>query len=244
MTNWEHGDSPRLLIIDDNPSIHRDFDLVFVDELQNADLEADEQRIYGQQPRLGINKPTYRLDHALSGLEGIEKVRQALVTGQPYHLAFVDIRMPGIDGVETIERVWQLDPRLQVVICTAYADYSWGDLERRLGPTDKLLVLKKPFDNIEVTQLASTLTAKWLLAQQAALKLEQMELLVAQRTQKLLELQRGERREGGEPLRPHTEAALPAAAEAHSTAKEPPLILVVADTPETGRAISQGLGPD
>ncbi len=66
---------------------------------------------------------------------------------------------------------------------------SQEDLTRRLGHTDKLLLLKKPFDSIEVTQLARTLTEKWYLAWQAALKLEQMELLVSQRTQKLLELQ-------------------------------------------------------
>jgi YesN/AraC family two-component response regulator len=107
-------------------------------------------------------------------------------------MAFVDIRMPGIDGVEAVARIWKIDPAIQIVICTAFADYSQEDLTARLGQTDKLLVLKKPFDTIEVTQLAGTLTAKWFLARQAALKMEQMELLVARRTERVLDLQRRE----------------------------------------------------
>src|SRR3989442_8721770 len=189
MMTW-NSDIARILIVDDNPSIHRDFDLVLLEEGHNVALEADEARLYGEASRPKIWRRRYELDHALSGFEGVEKVEQALAKGRPYQLAFVDIRMPGIDGVETIERIWRIDVAVQIVICTAYADYSWEDLAQRLGQTDKLLLLKKPFDNLEVTQLASTLTEKWFLARQAALKQEQMELLVAQRTQKLLALQR------------------------------------------------------
>jgi CheY-like chemotaxis protein len=180
----------RILIIDDNPRIHRDFELVLLDESENSELDADERRLYGLKPGASAQRPSYCLDHAHSGLEGIDKTKQAVKEGRFYQLAFVDIRMPGIDGVETIERIWQVDPNMQIVICTAYADYSQEDLIRRLGHTDKLLLLKKPFDSIEVTQLARTLTEKWRLARQAALKLEQMELLVSQRTQKILALQR------------------------------------------------------
>ena len=179
-TNSENGQLPRILIIDDNPRIHRDFELVLCEESGNSELDSDERRIYGLTIGTNIKKPVYALEHAHSGDEGIEIVKRGLAEKQYYHLAFVDIRMPGLDGVETIARIWQIDPRIQIVICTAYADYSQEDLILKLGQTDKLLVLKKPFDNIEVTQLAMTLTAKWLLARQAALKLEHLELLVSQ----------------------------------------------------------------
>ena len=183
---------PRILVIDDNPNIHRDFELVFADESRNHELEADERRVFGNEASPAAASHDYDIDHALSGLEGVEKVSQAIREKRPFQMAFVDIRMPGIDGVETIKRMWQVDPRIQAVICTAYADYSQEDLTQLLGHTDKLLLLKKPFDSIEVTQLARTLTEKWFLARQAALKMEEMELLVARRTQKLLELQRQE----------------------------------------------------
>ena len=70
---------------------------------------------------------------------------------------------PGWDGVETINRLWQECPELQVVLCTAYADYSWQEIQEALGKNDSLLILKKPFDNVEVLQLAQALTRKWEL---------------------------------------------------------------------------------
>jgi CheY-like chemotaxis protein/AraC-like DNA-binding protein len=183
---------PRILIVDDNPNIHRDFELVFDTDFKNLDLDVEEEKLFGDSAAGPTHHSAYELDHAFSGLEGVEKVSQSLAADRHYQLAFVDIRMPGIDGVEAVARIWKIDPAIQIVICTAFADYSQEDLTARLGHTDKLLVLKKPFDTIEVTQLAGTLTAKWFLARQAALKMEQMELLVARRTEKVLDLQRRE----------------------------------------------------
>ncbi len=236
MMKWEESAAPRILVIDDNPSIHRDFDWVLLDNTSNKELEAEERRLYGQESRPGITKPPFAVDHAVSGLEGVEKLKQALNEGRAYQLAFVDIRMPGIDGVETIQRLWKLDQRLQVVICTAYADYSWEDLVLRLGQTDKLLVLKKPFDNIEVVLLASTLCEKWLLARQAALKLEEMELLVARRTQRLLEMRGSDTSVTAAPSGGNTEPG--------ETEKELPLILIAANDPELSRLVRQALEAD
>jgi PAS domain S-box-containing protein len=113
-------------------------------------------------------------------------VQAKVAEGQPYALAFVDVRMPpGWDGVETIKQLWQVDPNLQVVICTAYSDYSWTDIYAKLGHSDSLLILKKPFDNIEVIQLAHALTRKWQTTQQARAKMEDLDLMVARRTAEL-----------------------------------------------------------
>ena len=69
-------------------------------------------------------------------------VHQATAAGNPYALAFVDVRMPpGWDGIETIDRLWQTDPNLHVVICTPYSDYSWERMEERLGRSDRLFIL-------------------------------------------------------------------------------------------------------
>ena len=113
-------------------------------------------------------------------------VQKALAENDPYTLAFVDIRMPpGWDGVETLERLWECSPDIQAVICTAYSDYSWDDISRRLGQTDSLLILKKPFDTAEVLQVAHALTRKWALDGQAKLRMEDLDRMVRERTQEL-----------------------------------------------------------
>ena len=113
-------------------------------------------------------------------------VQRVVAEGRPYAMAFVDVRMPpGWDGVETIARIWQVDPEMQIVICTAYSDYSWEEMVKKLGKSDKLVILKKPFDNIEALQLAAALTEKWNLARQARSQLTGLERLVEERTREL-----------------------------------------------------------
>lgn len=192
MVPFEETTSVRVLIIDDNPTVHDAFKDILRQRSRNDELDAEEAALFGQPATAESQAPEFELDHALSGPEGIEKVRVALAANRPYQVVFVDIRMPGMDGVETIAEVWKLDARIQTVICTAYADYEWADLAGKFGPTDRLLVLKKPFHNIEAMQLASTLGRKWFLGKAAAIQFEQMETLVAQRTQKLLEFHRRE----------------------------------------------------
>ncbi|HWD94328.1 MAG TPA: response regulator [Verrucomicrobiae bacterium] len=192
---FEELTSVRVLIIDDNPTVHDAFKEILGQRSRNDELDADEAVLFGPAATVESETPVFELDHALSGPEGIEKVRTALAAERPYQVAFVDIRMPGMDGMETIAEVWKLDGRIQTVICTAYADYEWADLAKRFGPTDRLLVLKKPFHNIEAMQLASTLGRKWFLGKAAAIQFEQMETLVAQRTQKLVEFHRREHRQ-------------------------------------------------
>ena len=126
------------------------------------------------------------LDSAYQGAEALDKVKASLEAELPYAMAFIDMRMPpGWDGVETVEKLWQVDPALQIVICTAYSDYSWTEVLTKLEVCDRLLILKKPFDAIEVYQLASTLTTKWTLAKQASFKMDTLEQAVETRTREL-----------------------------------------------------------
>jgi len=173
----------RILLVDDTPSIHEDFRKILtplVDE--SPDLDLMEAALFGQEIKTSSVLP-FELDSAYQGQEGLQKVEQAVACGQPYALAFVDMRMPqGWDGAETIEHLWQVDPNLQVVVCTAYTDYSWDDLLERLHGHDRLVILKKPFDNIEVQQLANTLTNKWEMTERANLQMHRLEELVEERT--------------------------------------------------------------
>lgn len=227
----------RILIIDDNQDIHRDFRVAFLHDSPDPDLQACEDLVFPGEIRHRPCPPEYEMEHALSGLEGIEKLKHALAKERPFQLAFVDIRMPGMDGVETVSQLWRIDPLIQIVLVTAYADYSWDELALRLRRTDKLLMLKKPFEYIEVIQMASTLTEKWFLGRQAALKLEQMELLVAKRTQKLLELQRIE----AENVQSR-EAAPSEIIEGAAANQEPSVVLVVGANGNDAQNITAALG--
>ena len=117
----------------------------------------------------------------MQGQEGLTKLEEALCKpDNPFTVAFVDMRMPpGWDGVQTIQRLWQADPNVQVVICTAYSDYSWEEISKKLGLTDRLLILKKPFDPVEIIQIATSLSEKWSLAGKAQLKMDELEHMVA-----------------------------------------------------------------
>jgi signal transduction histidine kinase/ActR/RegA family two-component response regulator len=89
------------------------------------------------------------------------------------------MRMPGLDGMQTIQALWRDDPRLQVVLCTAYSDRSWSELCAVLGVTDRLLVLRKPFDPVEVVQLALALGEKWRLAREGEAALRARDAFLA-----------------------------------------------------------------
>ncbi|MBW8831206.1 MAG: response regulator [Burkholderiales bacterium] len=174
----------RILLADDMPAIHADFRKILAPQApEYAELGAVETVLFGDEPKAAANAIAFELESAYQGQEALAMVQASLSAGLPYALAFVDMRMPpGWDGVETIERLWQADSRLQVVICTAYSDTSWEEVLPRLGARDRLLILKKPFDPIEVRQLANALTAKWEMTEQAAAQLRMLEEAVRERT--------------------------------------------------------------
>ncbi len=177
----------RILVIDDNPDIHQDFKGVLQPEQPDSELEELETELFGADapdPRTVVD---YDVTYASQGQEGMELVKKAQEEGRPYQLAFVDMLMPpGWDGLKTIEHIWSIDSEIQVVICSAYSDQSWGEITSRLGRTESLLILKKPFDCAEVSQLAAALTEKWLLNRKAQLRMVELEDMVASRTDELM----------------------------------------------------------
>ena len=175
------SDAIRVLVIDDQESIHEDFrKIVRSEERDDHDINKEAAALFGDSAE--DNEPTERfeIDSAHQGEEGLAMVQEALRNNRPYPMAFVDVRMPpGWDGVETIQRIWEVDPEILIVLCTAYSDHTWEDIVARLGRTDHLLILKKPFDNIEVRQLVLALTKRWYLARQAEMTLNDLEQRVA-----------------------------------------------------------------
>lgn len=153
----------RVLVIDDEASVRNAYlSSLSPTKAGSAALDALDAALFsgGKQGPLSA-APEFEVDTAQQGEEGLAKVERAVLDGRPYGMAFVDMRMPpGWDGVETIERLWKADPGLEVVVCTAYSDKPWEDVARRLGQTHRLLLLRKPFDVAEVSQLAYSLASK------------------------------------------------------------------------------------
>ena len=177
----------RILIVDDTASIHQDFrKILCADANGEPSLENLEETLFGTAPKV---RQAFKLDSAYQGEEALELVNRALAANAPYALVFIDMRMPpGWDGLQTIEQLWNVDPNLQIALCTAYSDYSFEAIEARLKYNDQLLILKKPFDHLEIRQMASALTWKWQLAQDIALKVIGLERTIEERVQELLKV--------------------------------------------------------
>ncbi|MEO5915820.1 MAG: response regulator [Luteolibacter sp.] len=197
----------RILVVDDNAAIHEDFRKILAMDSTRNEFEQEDAIFFGTDSATPDEAP-FELDFASQGREALEKVIAANQSGRPYSVVFMDVRMPpGWDGIETTARLWDIDPDLQVVICTAYSDYSWEEMVGRLGRTDRLLILKKPFDVIEVVQCAHALAGKWSLLQQTRRHAESLESTVRARTSELeiansqLESEIVERRRSEEALR-------------------------------------------
>jgi len=166
----------RVLVIDDSPEIQDAFRGILT---QPSGFRGEPE---GQNESAAL--PRFEVDCADDGEQGIERVRQAIAAKHPYALAFVDGRMPGMDGVTTIEHLWKIDPTLELTLCTGFCDATPEELARRLKRID-LLILKKPFDYTVARQLAYSLTEKWRLTRESKYYSENLEALVKARTREL-----------------------------------------------------------
>ncbi|XVN14632.1 EAL domain-containing protein [Pseudomonas corrugata] len=177
----------RILVVDDTPAIHQDFRKILSPGSGSDDSLDDTESLLFGTPQ--VNRLQFQIDSAYQGEEALELVKRAQAEGQPYALVFADMRMPpGWDGLQTIERLWQADPRLQIALCTAFSDYTWETMSERIEFDDQLLILKKPFDTLEIRQMASAMTWKWQLAQDAARKMRSLERTIEERVQELLKV--------------------------------------------------------
>jgi two-component system NtrC family sensor kinase len=166
-TSAQRPQAPRrILIIDDNTRIHDDFRKLLSPQASSGVLDEAETALFGQPPPHGRAESPFVIDTAIQGRDGLECVKRSLRGGQPYAMAFVDMRMPpGWDGVETVSHLWGVDPNIEVVICSAYFDYSWNEVMKRLARPDRVRLLLKPFSSKDAIELAWERTNRWLARQ-------------------------------------------------------------------------------
>lgn len=188
MTNPTLLDEARILIIDDTTSIHDDFrKILYYPQRPSIDLATLHAAIFNEKPAIEVGS-RFQVDCVAQGADGVAKAGAALAASTPYAVAFVDMRMPpGWDGIRTTKELWAVDPAIQVVICSAYSDRTWEEMVTQLGRSDNLLILKKPFDNIEVLQFAHALSAKWEITRRDRERMADLDERVRQRTVELRE---------------------------------------------------------
>jgi len=181
------SDNHRILIADDLPDIHEDYRKILTPRTSSVLCV---EGVADFAPHFTLprkdTQTSFQLETVMQGEDAIRAVTRARTEGEPFAMVFLDVRMPpGIDGIETALRLREIDPSLQVVLCTAYSDYSFADISRRFKESDSLLILKKPFDPAEVQQLAQTLCRKWTLSEENKKLLNDLEIRVSLRTAEL-----------------------------------------------------------
>ncbi len=153
----------RILVIDDNPAFHEEIRAV----LCQSDLPSEYMRgltsdLFDNDPAIEQIQVTNSVEAALSGEEGLEKIRLSMQQQQPFMMAFVEMRMQhGWSGLETLQQIWRLSPDMQVVLCTADVHFPWAEIQTSLPQSKHSLILKKPFDTVEVRQLVEAMANRW-----------------------------------------------------------------------------------
>jgi diguanylate cyclase (GGDEF)-like protein len=176
----------RVLVIDDDPTIHDEFQKILGPERGPEAALLDAERAPSGANSTQSSRQCFEVDTALQGQTGVELLQRALEAGRPYALAFVEMhKSRGTDGLETIQRLWAVDPHLQVVMSSRHCDYDWNQVVARLDHPDKLLVVKQPFDPIEVRQCTNSLARKWQNEQTLRRHVESLEQVIEDRTRGL-----------------------------------------------------------
>ncbi len=170
----------RILVVDDNRNIHEDFRRVLTNhkspEMDQA-IHDLENTLFGDEDTDSTPRFYYRIDSAFSGEEALVMMTRAQEENDPYSLVFTDVRMaPGLDGVQLVGEIWKIAPHTEMVIVTAFSDYSWEEMIEKIGMSDHLLFLRKPFDTVTIKQIATTLTKKWSLGVLARKQMESLEM--------------------------------------------------------------------
>lgn len=183
----------RILIADDNASIHSDIKTILSGTRHaSVELRELERELFEDETHLegsATDKYGYVYDHAYQGEDAVELVRKALEEGNRYSLVFMDVRMPpGMDGIQATRAIREIDPDVEIVLSTAYSDYSWEEIIDEVGYSDKVLFLKKPIDPTALRQTTLTLTTKWVLQQEHRRHTENLEQEVDRRTGELQDL--------------------------------------------------------
>lgn len=157
----------RVLVIDDEQVVRESFREILAPTRQDTSaLFAAANTLFDDLPpadKAGRPRSSatfdFEFEGASNGREGVERVKAALEQGAPYALVFLDVRMPGWDGLETAEHIRGLDPHVEIVFVTAFSDYALDEIVDRAG--ENVGYQCKPFSAEEIRQIATKAVHDW-----------------------------------------------------------------------------------
>ena len=91
-----------------------------------------------------ILEDNYELEFASTGSEAVEKIKTS-----PFDCILLDIKMPGKDGLETLEEIRTISPDVKVIIVTGYQSVETASKAVKLGAVD---YITKPFESGDVKE--------------------------------------------------------------------------------------------
>ena len=145
-----------VLVIDDEQKILDLYQFIFEGEDENV----LEQFLAVVGDKKVKPEREFAVTQAIQGELGIEEAQNALAQGRPYLVAFIDIRIPnGMNGIETAKALRQLDPRITIVIVTAYSDFTEEEIIQELEYG--VLFMNKPFSHEETIEIARREIERW-----------------------------------------------------------------------------------
>ena len=168
--------SPAIMAVDDDPRQLNAYQGLFApDQVTEDALDVLAQLVEEQQtPTFSQKDNTFELFCAQQGMQALEKVKAQLHSDQPIRVAFLDMRMPpGINGLQTAQKLRELDPRMYIVIVTAHSDVDLDNISQVLR--EDVLFVRKPFQPEEVLQIARNFCKAWARDRELSVLKKQLE---------------------------------------------------------------------
>ena len=148
-----------VLVIDDEEMVRDNIEEILVPRKKSLEHESVDRAasILFDAPAAPLPKngsmPKFRVDKAANGMEGVELVKRSIEKGKPYAVIFLDMRMPGWDGMETAVEIRKYDSKAEIIFVTAFSDRNIADIVANAG--ENVGYHCKPYASEEITQLAT-----------------------------------------------------------------------------------------
>jgi CheY-like chemotaxis protein len=152
----------RILIIDDIQSVRNAMRAFLCPPVSAQDMVA-QIIAKGAAPQ----RQKLQIDEASQGEQGVAMVRDALQAGLPYDLVFVDMLMPpGIDGIETVGNIRQIDPEARIVVCSALSGEAMADeIRARIGEPVPPMIQKPLTPETNIKEIVDSTPSRRAAAQ-------------------------------------------------------------------------------